>query len=121
MHTKFTHTARAAARSPSSDWRSRVPRPPRRPKRVEPLNQYVVSGKVDTDALAREGFDMREAAVTGKKGKFFIVATPSQARELAQEGRDGHHAVRRRQVVRRRRRARCSSPPTATTSSAPGA
>ena len=47
---------------------------------VEPLNQYVVSGKVDTDALARAGFDLREASVTGKKGKFFIVATPSQAR-----------------------------------------
>ncbi len=53
---------------------------------VEPLNQYEVSGKVDTDALARAGFDMREAGVTGKKGKFFIVATPSQAAELGKTG-----------------------------------
>jgi hypothetical protein len=42
----------------------------------EPLNQYVVSGKVDPDALARDGFDMKEASVTGQKGKFFIVARP---------------------------------------------
>ena len=27
----------------------------------EPLTQYVVSGNVDTDALARAGFDLREA------------------------------------------------------------
>jgi hypothetical protein len=53
---------------------------------VEPLNQYVVSGKVDTDALARAGFDLQEASVTGKKGKFFIVATPSQAAELGKTG-----------------------------------
>jgi Zinc carboxypeptidase/Immune inhibitor A peptidase M6 len=53
---------------------------------VEPLNQYVVTGKVDTDALARAGFDMQEASVTGKKGKFFIVATPSQASELRKTG-----------------------------------
>jgi hypothetical protein len=51
--------------------------------RVEPLNQYEVSGKVNTDALARAGFDMREAGVTGKKGKFFIVATPSRRRSWA--------------------------------------
>jgi hypothetical protein len=55
-------------------------------KTVEPLNQYVISGKVDTDALARAGFDMQEANVTGEKGKFFVVATPSQARELAKKG-----------------------------------
>jgi Zinc carboxypeptidase/Immune inhibitor A peptidase M6 len=55
-------------------------------KIVEPLNQYLVSGKVDTDALARAGFDMQEASVTGKKGKFFIVATPSQAAELGKTG-----------------------------------
>jgi hypothetical protein len=55
-------------------------------KTVEPLNQYVVSGKVDTDALARAGFDMREASVTGKKGRFYIVATPSQASQLSKEG-----------------------------------
>jgi hypothetical protein len=53
---------------------------------VEPLNQYVVSGHVDTDALARAGFDMREAGVPGSKGKFFIVARPSQAAQLAKDG-----------------------------------
>jgi hypothetical protein len=46
----------------------------------------VISGKVDTDALARAGFDMREASVTGQKGKFFIVARPSEAAALAKGG-----------------------------------
>ena len=55
-------------------------------KTVEPLNQYVISGKVNTDELARAGFDLREASVTGKQGKFFVVATPSQAKELAKKG-----------------------------------
>ena len=53
---------------------------------VEPLNQYVVSGHVDTDALARAGFDMQEASVTGSKGKFFIVARPSQVAALEKGG-----------------------------------
>jgi hypothetical protein len=55
-------------------------------KTVEPLNQYVISGKVDPDALARAGFDMHETQVTGKPGKFFIVTTPSKAAELGKEG-----------------------------------
>ena len=53
---------------------------------VEPLNQYVISGKVDTDELARAGFDMREASVTGQKGKFFVVARPSQVEKLEKSG-----------------------------------
>ncbi len=53
---------------------------------VEPLNQYVVSGKVDTDALARAGFDLRESSVTGQKGKFFIVARPSEVAALEKGG-----------------------------------
>lgn len=57
-----------------------------RAKRLEPLNQYVVSGKVDTDELARAGYDLEEASVTGKKGQFYIVATPTQADALAQKG-----------------------------------
>ncbi len=52
----------------------------------EPLNQYVISGKIDPDALARAGFDMREASVTGQKGKFFIVARPSQVEQLVKTG-----------------------------------
>jgi hypothetical protein len=53
---------------------------------VEPLNQYEVSGHVDTDALARAGYDMQEAGVPGSKGKFLIVARPSQAAALAKSG-----------------------------------
>jgi hypothetical protein len=53
---------------------------------VEPLNQYVVTGKVDTDALARAGFDLKEASVTGSKGKFFIVSRPSQVAALEKGG-----------------------------------
>src|SRR6476661_558090 len=86
MHTRFTHTPRAAAALAVVGLTVAGPASAKTPKRVEPLNQYVISGKVDTDALAREGYDLREAAVTGKKGKFFIVATPSQARELAKKG-----------------------------------
>jgi hypothetical protein len=55
-------------------------------KKLEPLNQYVVSGKVNTDELARAGYDLEEASVTGKKGQFYIVATPKQADALAQKG-----------------------------------
>jgi hypothetical protein len=51
-------------------------------KLTEPLNQYVVSGKVNPEDLARKGFDLTEAQVKGKPG-FAIVATPSQAAELA--------------------------------------
>jgi hypothetical protein len=55
-------------------------------RKLEPLNQYVVSGKVNTDELARAGYDLEEASVTGKKGQFYIVATPKQADALAQKG-----------------------------------
>ena len=51
-------------------------------KLTEPLNQYVVSGKVNPEDLARKGFDLTEAQVKGKPG-FAIVATPSQAADLA--------------------------------------
>ena len=61
---------------------------------VEPLNQYVVSGQVNTDALARAGFDLREASVTGQKGKFFIVARPSRGRGAGEGRRDRDGAVR---------------------------
>ena len=61
---------------------------------VEPLNQYVVSGKVDTDALARAGFDLREASVTGQKGKFFIVARAVAGRGAGEGRRHRDGAVR---------------------------
>ncbi|HEY7619376.1 MAG TPA: M14 family metallopeptidase, partial [Solirubrobacteraceae bacterium] len=54
-------------------------------KKIEPLNQYVVSGKVNPEDLARKGFDLTEAQVKGKRG-FAIVATPSQAANLAGKG-----------------------------------
>jgi hypothetical protein len=54
-------------------------------KKTEPLLQYVVSGDVDAEELARAGYDMHEAHVTGEEG-FYIVATPSQAAKLSGKG-----------------------------------
>src|SRR3954453_13229600 len=51
-------------------------------KLTEPLNQYVVSGKVNPEDLARRGFDLTEAQVKGKPG-FAIVATPSKGADMA--------------------------------------
>ncbi len=53
---------------------------------VEPLNQYLVSGKISGDDLARKGFDMREAVTPGAHGAFSVVATPKQAAELSAKG-----------------------------------
>jgi Zinc carboxypeptidase/Immune inhibitor A-like, MAM domain len=55
-------------------------------KLLQPLNQYVISGKVNTDELARAGFDLNEASVSGKKGRFLIVATARQVARLRQRG-----------------------------------
>ena len=41
---------------------------------TEPLNQYVVSGKITAEDLARKGFDMKEATVKGR------LASPSWPR-----------------------------------------
>ena len=50
-------------------------------KTTEVLQQYVVSGKgADPEALARAGYDMREAH--GKQAGYLIIATPSQAAKL---------------------------------------
>jgi hypothetical protein len=52
------------------------------PKTIEVLQQYVVSGTgADPEALARAGYDMREAQ-HGKQAGYLIVATPSQAAKL---------------------------------------
>ncbi len=53
---------------------------------VEPLNQYVVSGRVTTDQLARAGYDLNEVKAIGKTGKLGIVATPAQAQSLRDKG-----------------------------------
>ena len=98
------------------------PRPPlrRARKQIEPLNQYVVSGKVDTEELARAGFDLTEARVKGRSAGFAIVATPSQAAELQARTR---RCARSRACAHRRRASRrpARSPTrrTATTSSGP--
>ena len=55
-------------------------------KQQEPLNQYLVSGKISGDDLARRGYDMHEAVVPGTHGAFSIVATPKQAAELRDKG-----------------------------------
>jgi hypothetical protein len=72
-------------------------------KFIEPLNQYVVSGKVNPEDLARKGFDLTEAQVKGKPG-FAIVATPSQAADLA--GKD----VTVRPLAREASTARVAAP-----------
>jgi Zinc carboxypeptidase/Immune inhibitor A-like, MAM domain len=53
--------------------------------RPQPLNQYVVS-HIKPKALQRAGFDMSEAVTPRAKGKFAIVATPSQAAALRAKG-----------------------------------
>src|SRR4051794_20898582 len=53
---------------------------------VEPLNQYAISGKIDTDQLARQGYDLNEVKEIGRSGKLVIVATPTQARSLHDKG-----------------------------------
>src|SRR4051794_2605874 len=55
-------------------------------RKVEPLNQYLVSGRVTADQLARQGYDMQEALTARYKGKFAIVATPEQAQALEDKG-----------------------------------
>jgi hypothetical protein len=56
------------------------------PKATEVLQQFVVSGKgVDPEALARAGYDMREAH-NAKKDGYLIVATPSRAAKLVAKG-----------------------------------
>jgi len=53
-------------------------------KNVEPLNQYKLSGNVDTDALARAGFDLNESR--GANGSFRVIATAEQAKALHDKG-----------------------------------
>src|SRR3954451_19866895 len=53
--------------------------------RPQPLNQYLVS-HINPKLLQRAGYDMSEAVTPNAKGKFAIVATPSQAAALRAKG-----------------------------------
>jgi hypothetical protein len=53
-------------------------------KFIEPLNQYVISGKLNIDELQRAGYDLAEGRTAD--GKFGIVATPSEAAALKDKG-----------------------------------
>src|SRR4051794_40900859 len=53
--------------------------------RPQPLNQYLVS-HINPKLLQRAGYDMSEAVTPQAKGKFAIVATPSQAATLRAKG-----------------------------------
>jgi hypothetical protein len=55
-------------------------------RQVEPLNQYLVSGRVTADELARQGYDLQEALTARYKGKYAIVATAEQAKALEDKG-----------------------------------
>jgi hypothetical protein len=52
------------------------------PKKLEPLNQYVVSGKIDPEDLARAGQDLTEGGVRSHKGGWVITATAQEADSL---------------------------------------
>jgi len=51
----------------------------------QPLNQYLVS-HINPKVLQRAGFDMSEAVTPQAKGRFAIVATPTQAASLRAKG-----------------------------------
>src|SRR3954453_16226270 len=52
------------------------------PKKIEPLNQYVVRGG-DQELLAKLGYDLTEGSGNSGQG---IVATPAQADQLRAKG-----------------------------------
>jgi Zinc carboxypeptidase/Immune inhibitor A-like, MAM domain len=56
------------------------------PKKLEPLNQYVVSGKIDPEDLARAGQDLTEGGVKSHKGAWVITATAQEADSLEAKG-----------------------------------
>jgi Zinc carboxypeptidase/Immune inhibitor A-like, MAM domain len=55
-------------------------------KLTEPLNQYVVSGKINPEDLARAGFDLTEGGLKGHKSGWVITATATQADSLQAKG-----------------------------------
>jgi hypothetical protein len=55
-------------------------------KRLEPLNQYVVSGRINPEDLARAGYDLTEGGLRGHKSGWVITATATQADSLEAKG-----------------------------------
>jgi hypothetical protein len=81
--------------------------------RPQPLNQYLVS-HINPKLLQRAGYDMSEAVTPTAKGKFAIVATPSQAAALRAKGAKvtAPFGVTRTRPKARRARARAAANPT---------
>ena len=55
-------------------------------KKLEPLNQYVVSGRINPEDLARAGYDLTEGGLKGHKSGWVITATAKQADSLEAKG-----------------------------------
>ena len=55
-------------------------------KKLEPLNQYVVSGRINPEDLARAGYDLTEGGLKGHKSGWVITATAKQADGLEAKG-----------------------------------
>src|SRR3954470_17122989 len=56
-------------------------------ERTEPLNQYIVEGTAaELGSLGKLGYDVTEGAIA--PGRSGIVATPSQAEDLREQGLD---------------------------------
>ncbi len=55
-------------------------------KKLEPLNQYVVSGRINPEDLARAGYDLTEGGLRGHKSGWVITATATQAGSLEAKG-----------------------------------
>ena len=74
--------------SPPRALRRWPPRPPprRASKQIEPLNQYVVSGRINPEDLARAGYDLTEGGLPGHKSGWVIAATATQADSLEAKG-----------------------------------
>jgi hypothetical protein len=81
--------------------------------RPQPLNQYLVS-HIKPKLLQRAGYDMSEAVTPTAKGRFAIVATPSQAAALRAKGATvtAPFGVTRTRPKARRARARAAVNPT---------
>jgi Zinc carboxypeptidase len=55
-------------------------------KKLEPLNQYVVTGKIDPEDLARGGQNLTEGGLKGRKGGWVITATAREADQIEAKG-----------------------------------
>ena len=88
-------------------------------KLIEPLNQYVVSGRINPEDLARAGYDLTEARAPGPQVRLGHHGHGHAGRRPDRQGRDGAPAGTR--AHGRRRGAQPAHRPrrTATTSSGP--